>query len=129
MLLDAIATIILAGMMLIPLVNVFVGAVAGAALGGVPGALAGVIGAVVVTLLERVLADRLGWREVRQLPEPLATDGDEETLVTTIGRRAQSSRTETPRTRPPPNRARAHRSRERTGAATLLREKRSGARA
>jgi hypothetical protein len=39
MLLDAIALLILIGMMLIPLVNVIVGVIAGAGLAGPPGAL------------------------------------------------------------------------------------------
>jgi hypothetical protein len=68
MLLDAIATIILGGMMLIPLVNVIVGAIAGAGLGGPLGGTIGIGLAIAVTYAETWLADRLGWREVRYRP-------------------------------------------------------------
>jgi hypothetical protein len=64
MLLDAIATVILAGMMLIPLVNVFVGAIVGAGLVGTPGAAAGVLLALVVTVAEKLIGDWRGWFDV-----------------------------------------------------------------
>jgi hypothetical protein len=65
MLLDAIATIILGGMMLIPLVNVIVGAIIGAGLGGPLGAAMGIALAIAINYAETWLADRLGWRELR----------------------------------------------------------------
>ncbi len=65
MLLDAIATVILAGMMLIPIANLFVGAVVGASLGGLPGGIAGFVVAVAVTAVEKLLGDRRGWFELR----------------------------------------------------------------
>jgi hypothetical protein len=64
MLLDAIATVILAGMMLIPLVNIFVGAIVGAGLVGTPGAVAGVLLAMAVTVAEKLIGDRRGWFDV-----------------------------------------------------------------
>jgi hypothetical protein len=78
MLLDAIATIILGGMMLIPLVNVIVGAVIGAGLGGPLGGVLGIGFAIAITYFETWIAERLGWREVRcrshDAPRP-ADDG------------------------------------------------------
>jgi hypothetical protein len=59
MLLDAIATVILAGMMLVPFLNVFVGAIVGAGLVGTPGAAAGVLLALAVTAAEKLIGD---WR-------------------------------------------------------------------
>jgi hypothetical protein len=56
--LDAIAIIILAGMMLIPGINLLVGIVAGAASFGVSGAFAGAATAVLITLAEKWLSDR-----------------------------------------------------------------------
>jgi hypothetical protein len=65
MLLDAIATVILAGLMLIPFLNVIVGAVIGAGLAGPPGAFAGILTGVAIVSLETFIADRLGWRDLR----------------------------------------------------------------
>jgi hypothetical protein len=65
MLLEAIAAVILLGMMLIPLVNVFVGVIVGAGLVGTPGAVAGVLLALVVTVAEKLIGDRRGWFDVR----------------------------------------------------------------
>ena len=56
--LDAVATIILAGMMLIPGINLLVGIVAGGASFGVSGGFAGAAVAVLVTLAENQLIDR-----------------------------------------------------------------------
>jgi hypothetical protein len=64
MVLDAIATVILAGLMLIPIVNVVVGGVGGAGLFGPPGAIAGVLLAIGITWLEVWLADAFGWRDL-----------------------------------------------------------------
>jgi hypothetical protein len=72
MLLDAIATVILAGLMLLPLLNVVVGGVAGAGLLGPLGGLAGILLAIAITALETWLADRLGWRDLQCVPEPVA---------------------------------------------------------
>lgn len=57
MLLNAIAIIILAGMMLVPLVNILVGAIAGAGLAGPPGAVAGVALAIAITGAEKLIGD------------------------------------------------------------------------
>jgi hypothetical protein len=51
-------------MMLIPLVNLFVGAIVGAGLVGTPGAAAGVLLAIVVTVAEKLIGDRRGWFDV-----------------------------------------------------------------
>ena len=51
MLLDAIATVILLGMMFIPLVNIIVGVVIGADLAGPPGALA-------ISAAQKIIDDR-----------------------------------------------------------------------
>ena len=48
--LDAVATIILAGMMFIPIINLVVGTVAGTCLFGVAGGFAGVALAVLITI-------------------------------------------------------------------------------
>jgi hypothetical protein len=58
MLLDTIAIVILAGMMLVPVVNIFVGVVVGAGLGGAAGVSAGLVLAVAVTAAERLV---VGW--------------------------------------------------------------------
>ena len=55
MLLDMIAIVILAGMMLIPVVNIFAGVIIGAGLGGAAGAGAGLSIALIVTAGERAL--------------------------------------------------------------------------
>jgi hypothetical protein len=77
MLLDAIATIILGGMMLIPLVNVIVGAVIGAGLGGPLGGTLGIGLAIAITYSESWIAERLGWREVRCRPHDALLPADE----------------------------------------------------
>jgi hypothetical protein len=61
MLFDAIAAIILAGMMLIPLVNIVVGIVVGAGLAGVSGALVGLALAAFIMATEKLIGDRRGW--------------------------------------------------------------------
>jgi hypothetical protein len=55
MLLDMIAIVILAGMMLIPVVNIFAGVIIGAGLGGAAGACAGLSLALIVMAVERAL--------------------------------------------------------------------------
>ncbi len=55
MLLDMIAIVILAGMMLIPVVNIFAGVIIGAGLGGAAGACAGLLLALIIIAGERVL--------------------------------------------------------------------------
>jgi hypothetical protein len=69
MLLNAIAIIILAGMMLIPGINLLVGIVAGGASFGVSGGFAGAAIAVLITLSENQLIDR---RRVGSSPRPSA---------------------------------------------------------
>jgi hypothetical protein len=61
MLLDAIATIILAGMMMVPLVNIVVGVILGAGLGGAFGGIAGLALALGITAAEKLIGDRFGW--------------------------------------------------------------------
>jgi len=61
MLLDAIATVILVGMMFIPLVNIIVGVVVGADLGGPPGALCGLLSALAISAAQKVIGDRTTW--------------------------------------------------------------------
>jgi hypothetical protein len=128
MLLDAVATIILAGMMLIPIVNVFVGVVVGAHLGGVPLAAVGAFIAVAIIRAEAHLFERFEWLQLAA--EPLPASASEETAVPTVGRHASRMvRPETPRARPPRPRPRTHRLRhlrERTRHAAHAREQRSG---
>ena len=70
MLLDTIAIVILAGMMLIPVVNIFAGVIVGAGLGGVVGAFAGLLLALIIMAAERLfvawLADYERKREARR---------------------------------------------------------------
>jgi ABC-type branched-subunit amino acid transport system permease subunit len=76
--LNAIAIIVLAGMMLIPGINLLVGIVAGGASFGVSGAFAGGAIAVLITLAEKWLSDgrRMGptqprpTAEIFSFPEP-----------------------------------------------------------
>jgi hypothetical protein len=63
MLFDAIATVILVGMMFIPLVNIVVGLIFGAGLGGVVGAFVGLSLAILIIAAEKLIGDRLGWFE------------------------------------------------------------------
>jgi hypothetical protein len=65
MLLDLIATAILAGLMLVPLVNAVTAAVIGGTLFGPLGAAGGVAVAISVTALEIWIADLFGWRDLR----------------------------------------------------------------
>jgi hypothetical protein len=64
MLLDTVATVILAGMMLIPLVNIFVGIIVGAWFAGLPGGLLGLALAIAVTAAEKLVGERRGWFDV-----------------------------------------------------------------
>jgi hypothetical protein len=61
MLLDAIALLILAGMMFIPLVNVIVGVVVGAGLAGPPGALCGLMSALAIPVAQKIVCHRTAW--------------------------------------------------------------------
>lgn len=90
MLLDAIAAIILAGLMVVPIVNAVVGAFVGAAVAGPPGAGAGLLLAVLITAAEKWLSDRLGWGEIRGVVE----DADGPAVVTgpPTGRRQSFAR-------------------------------------
>jgi hypothetical protein len=62
---DAIALVILTGMMLIPFVNILVGVIVGAGLGGVFGAVGGLSLAVLVIAAEKLIGDRLGLFDPR----------------------------------------------------------------
>ncbi len=68
---DAIALVILAGMMLIPFVNIVVGVIVGAGVGGMFGAVAGLSLAVLVMAAEKLIGHRLGLFDPR--PERAAT--------------------------------------------------------
>jgi len=57
---DAIALVILAGMMLIPFVNIVVGIIVGAGVGGIFGAVAGLLLSVLVIAAEKLIGHRLG---------------------------------------------------------------------
>jgi hypothetical protein len=59
MLLDTIATVILAAMMLIPLINMLVGVIVGAVVAGVWGAVAGLAVAHFITVAENWLFERV----------------------------------------------------------------------
>jgi hypothetical protein len=59
MLVDTIATVILAAMMLIPLINMLVGAIVGAVVAGVWGAGAGLAIAHFITVTEKWLFERV----------------------------------------------------------------------
>jgi len=104
MLLDAIATVILAGLMLIPLLNVIVGGVIGAGLLGPFGGVMGIVLAIAITALETWVADRLGWRDLRsRAADALESVADEvaaatERTITTgrPSRRRQSYRAHEP---------------------------------
>ena len=63
MIFDAIATIVLCGMMAIPLINIVVGLIAGAWLGGPAGALIGLALAVLIAATEKWASDQPGWFE------------------------------------------------------------------
>lgn len=60
MLLDAIALLILIGMMFIPLVNIVVGVVVGAGLAGPPGALCGLLSALAISAAQTIIGKRKG---------------------------------------------------------------------
>ena len=68
---DAIALVILTGMMLIPFVNILVGVIVGAGLGGVFGAVGGLSLAILVIAAEKLIGARLGLFDPR--PELAAT--------------------------------------------------------
>jgi hypothetical protein len=61
---DTIATVILAGMMFIPLVNVFVGIIVGAGLAGLSGGMLGLALAIAVTAAVKLVGGRRGWFDV-----------------------------------------------------------------
>jgi hypothetical protein len=101
MLLDAIATVILAGLMLIPLVNVIAGGVVGAGLLGPLGGAIGILLAIAITGLETWLADRLGWRDLQCAP---ASETSADAVV--------AARERTIRTGPPSPRRQSHRTQD-----------------
>ena len=61
---DTIATVILAGMMFIPFVNVFVGIIVGAGLAGLSGGMLGLALAIAVTAAVKLVGGRRGWFEI-----------------------------------------------------------------
>ena len=56
--LDAVATIILAGMMFIPIINLVVGIIAGACMLGIPGGIGGAALAFLITIAQK----QIPWR-------------------------------------------------------------------
>ncbi len=66
MLLDTIATIVLAGMMLIPLVNVVAGVIVGAGLGGSIGAMAGLVIALSIMAAENFMIGHVLRHEAKR---------------------------------------------------------------
>lgn len=92
LLLDAIASIILMGMMLLPIVNVVEGVILGAALGGVPGGVAGLLLAVIVTVAEKMIADRRGWFRIMGAVEATAVSDVEQKPDAKLGARARLTR-------------------------------------
>lgn len=75
MLVDAIAGVILAGMMLIPLINLIVGTIVGASLGGAPGIVVGVLLALGITAAQSWYWRRLEW------PGATSADADDEPAI------------------------------------------------
>lgn len=65
--LDAIATVIIIGMMFIPLINLLVGAIVGAGLGGILGGIVGIALALLITAIEKMISD---WRSRLRQPRP-----------------------------------------------------------
>jgi len=61
MIFDAIALIVLSGMMLVPLINIVVGLIVGAWLAGPAGALVGLALAILIAAIEKWAGDRLEW--------------------------------------------------------------------
>jgi hypothetical protein len=59
-LLDAIASVILLGMMLVPVVNIIVGIIVGAALAGPFGAICGALIAIAITGAQKAIGERRG---------------------------------------------------------------------
>jgi hypothetical protein len=72
MLLDAIALILLSGMMFIPLVNIIVGVLVGAGVAGPPGALFGLLSALAISAAQKIFSHRRQWGAFSQAkgPEP-----------------------------------------------------------
>ena len=68
LLLDAIALVILLGMMLVPLVNIIVGVTVGAGLAGPPGALCGALIALAITAGQKLIGDQRGWFMIGRAP-------------------------------------------------------------
>jgi hypothetical protein len=65
MLFDAIALVVLCGMMLVPVINIVVALILGAWLGGPVGALVGLALAALISAMEKRIGDRLGWFELK----------------------------------------------------------------
>jgi len=77
MLVDAIASVILAGMMLIPLINLIVGTIVGASVAGAPGIVVGVLLALGITVAQGWYWRRLEW------PGAASADADDEPAMET----------------------------------------------
>jgi hypothetical protein len=101
LLLDAIAIIILGGMMLIPVVNVFVGIIVGAGLAGLPGGLLGLALAIAVTAAEKLLGERRGWFEVVHENHSAVASVQRPARARWTKRRMMHGRAFAPPTRPP----------------------------
>ena len=63
MIFDAVALIVLSGMMLVPIINIVVGLIVGAWLAGPAGVPVGLALAVLISVIQKWLGDRLGWFE------------------------------------------------------------------
>ncbi len=70
MLLNAMAATILGAMMLVPLINIVVGAVVGTCLGGPLAGAAGILVALLITLAEKLIGNRRGWFRVNTAVSP-----------------------------------------------------------
>lgn len=75
MLVDAIASVILAGMMLIPLINLIVGTIVGASVAGAPGIVVGVLLALGITAAQSWYWRRLEW------PGAASAEADDEPAI------------------------------------------------
>lgn len=104
MLLDTIATIILAGMMLVPVVNIFAGIIVGAGLGGAIGALAGLLLALSIMAVESFIGSWFTSLERKRASDRAAVgrtrspreDRHRQPSAATAGRRPHAARGKVP---------------------------------
>ncbi len=61
MLLNTVATIILSALMLVPLINIIVGAIVGSGLVGPLGGVGGTLLALLIMVVEKLIGDQRGW--------------------------------------------------------------------